>query len=73
VLDETTSRGRPPRPVRRQRPAVALHYKRWKKTLDQIMSWDRFEPADFMTEAQIDEWVKTTRHKVMYRDESKVD
>ncbi len=22
---------------------------------------------------QIDEWVKTQRHKVMYRDESKVD
>jgi 5,6-dimethylbenzimidazole synthase len=48
-------------------------YKRWKKTLPQIMSWDRFDPANFMTDAQIDEWIKTTRHKVMYRDESKVD
>jgi len=26
-----------------------------------------------MTDAQIDEWVKTTRHKVMYRDENRVD
>jgi len=26
-----------------------------------------------MTDAQIDEWVKTQRHKVMYRDESKID
>jgi len=26
-----------------------------------------------MTDAQIDEWVKTTRHKVMYRDETRVD
>jgi len=25
-----------------------------------------------MTDAQIDEWVKTTRHKVMYKDESNV-
>ena len=24
-------------------------------------------------DAQIDEWIRTTRHKVMYRDESKVD
>lgn len=54
-------------------PPLKPSYKRWKKTLGQIMSWDRFDPANFMTEAQIDEWVKTTRHKVMYRDESKID
>jgi len=35
--------------------------------------WDRFDPANFMTDEQIDEWVKTTRHKVMYRDEARVD
>ncbi len=54
-------------------PPLKPSYKRWKKTLPQIMSWDRFEPASFMTDVQIDEWIKTTRHKVMYRDESKVD
>jgi nitroreductase len=48
-------------------------YKRWKKTLQQIMSWDRYDPANFMTDAQIDEWIKTTRHKVMYRDETRID
>ena len=37
------------------------------------MSWDRFDPAQFMTEAQIDDWVRNTRHRVMYRDESKID
>jgi len=37
------------------------------------MSWDRFNPECGMTVEQIDEWVKTTRHKVMYRDESKID
>jgi nitroreductase len=40
---------------------------------DPEVSWDRFEASHFMTEAEIDEWVRTTRHKVMYRDESKVD
>jgi 5,6-dimethylbenzimidazole synthase len=54
-------------------PPLKPSYKRWKRRLDQIMSWDRFNPENFITEAQIDEWVKTTRHKVMYRDESKID
>jgi len=48
-------------------------YKRWKKTLEEIVSWNRFDPAHHMTEAQIDEWVASTRHKVMYRDEKNVD
>ena len=48
-------------------------YKRWKKTLPQIVSWDKFDMNNFMTESQIDEWVRETRPKVMYRDEAKVD
>ncbi len=48
-------------------------YKRWKKTLPQIMNWDRFDMTNYMTVEQIDEWVRETRHKVMYRDETKVD
>jgi nitroreductase len=48
-------------------------YKRWKKTLPQIMSWDRFNPANYMTIDEIDAWVREERHKVMYRDESKID
>jgi nitroreductase len=54
-------------------PPLKPSYKRWKKSLDQIMSWDRFNTANVMTLAQIDEWIKTVRHKVMYRDESKID
>ncbi len=48
-------------------------YKRWKKTLPQIMNWDRFDMANYMTVEDIDAWVRETRHKVMYRDETKVD
>lgn len=54
-------------------PPLKPSYKRWKKSLKQIMSWDRFNPRNFMTDAQIDLWVKNTRHKVIYRDESKID
>ena len=48
-------------------------YKRWKKTLPQIMSWDRSDMKNYMTIEQIDDWVHETRHKIMYRDEAKVD
>jgi nitroreductase len=48
-------------------------YKRWKKRLDQIVSWDRFDRQNFMTLEEIDAWVRTQRHKVMFRDESNVD
>ncbi len=48
-------------------------YKRWKKSLDQIMSWERFNPRNYMTDAQVDLWIKNTRHKVMFKDESKID
>lgn len=54
-------------------PPLKPSYKRWKKRLDQIMSWDRFAPAQFMTDAEVDEWVRTMRHKVMYRDETRID
>ena len=54
-------------------PPLKPSYKRWKKRLDQIVSWDRFDPAQRMTDAEIDEWVRTQRAKVMYRDESRVD
>ena len=54
-------------------PPLKPSYKRWKKRLDQIVSWDRFNPDNMMTDEQIHEWVKTTRHKVMYRDETRVD
>lgn len=54
-------------------PPAKPSYKRWKKTLAQIVSWGRFDPAQYLTDAQVDEWIRTQRHKVMYRDETKVD
>ena len=54
-------------------PPAKASYKRWKKRLDQIMHWGRFDAAQAMTDAEIDEWIRTQRHKVMYRDASRVD
>jgi 5,6-dimethylbenzimidazole synthase len=54
-------------------PSAKPPYKRWKKNLADISNWNRFDSAHFMTDAQIDEWVANTRHKVMYRDAENVD
>src|ERR1700676_3870521 len=51
-------------------PPLKPPYKRWKKPLPEIMSWNRFDPVNYRTVEQIDDWIKTTRHKVMYRDEA---
>lgn len=54
-------------------PPAKPSYKRWKRPIEQIMSWDRFNPKCVSTLEQIDDWIKTMRHKVMYRDESQID
>lgn len=54
-------------------PAAKQPYKRWKKTLGEITSWNRFDASHLMSDAQIDQWVATHRHKVMYKDAANVD
>ncbi|MFQ5972505.1 MAG: nitroreductase family protein [Alphaproteobacteria bacterium] len=54
-------------------PPLQPPYKRWKKDLDQIRSWDRFNAENYMSGDDIEEWIRTTRHKVMYRDEANID
>ena len=54
-------------------PPAKAPYKRWKKTLPQIMNWDKFNMDNYMSVEQIEEWVREKRHHVMYKDESKID
>ena len=54
-------------------PPAKPPYKRWKKTLPQILNWDKFSMDNYMSVEQIDEWVREKRHHVMYKDESKID
>ena len=54
-------------------PPLKPSYKRWKRELDEIRHWDRFDPDAFLTDEQVEDWIKNTRHKVMYKDESKID
>lgn len=54
-------------------PPLNQPYKRWKKRLDQIMNWDRLNPANALSSAEVDRWIKEERVRAMYRDESRVD
>lgn len=54
-------------------PPAKPPYKRWKKSLPEIVSYDRFDMARYMTLPQIEAWIREKRHQVMYRDETKVD
>ena len=47
--------------------------KRRKKELGEIVNWNRFDPAHYVTDAQIADWIANTRHKVIYRDADNVD
>lgn len=54
-------------------PPAKEPYKRWKKELHEIINWDRFDMSHYMNDAELNEWIAKKRHKVMYRDESKID
>lgn len=54
-------------------PAAKAPYKRYKKPLDRIVSRDRFDPAQMMSDDDLDAWIRTRRHRVMYRDADNVD
>jgi nitroreductase len=53
--------------------AAKTPYKRWKKELDEIVNWDRFDPEHYMTTDELEDWIANKRHRIMYRDASNVD
>ena len=48
-------------------------YTRWKKELAEITHWNRFDRGRFMSDDEIDDWIRTMRHKVMYKDAENID
>ncbi len=54
-------------------PPAQKPYKRWRKPLADIMNRDSFDPAHLMTDEDLDDWIKNRRHRVMYKDASKID
>lgn len=54
-------------------PPAKPPYKRWKKEMDEIRSFERFDMRQFRTDAELDDWIQTQRHKVMFRDAQNID
>ena len=54
-------------------PPLKPPYHRWKRNLDEIVSWDRYNSKNFLTADEIEEWIKKYRAKVMYKDEQYID
>lgn len=54
-------------------PAAQKPYKRWRKPLADIVDHDRFDPAHFMRDDEFDDWIRNRRHRVMFKDASRVD
>ena len=54
-------------------PPAMKPYKRWKKSLDEIINWEEFNPEHNLTRDEIVDWIKTRRHRVMFRDHRNID
>ena len=54
-------------------PPAQTPYKRWRKPLADIRNDDQFDPSHVMSDDELDEWIRTRRHRVMYKDASKID
>ena len=54
-------------------PPLKEPYKRWKKSPEEIIHWDVFDRKNFMSDEELDKWIKEKRHKVMYKDAAKID
>ncbi len=52
---------------------AAKPYKRWRRPMEEIAHRDRYDRAQFMSDAELEDWIKTRRHRVMYKDASKID
>jgi len=54
-------------------PPAARPYKRWRRPPEEIVHRDRYDRTHFLSDDELKEWIQTRRHRVMYKDASKVD
>ena len=54
-------------------PPKEAPYKRWKKELGEIMSWNTFNLDNFMTIDEIDQWISDKRSKALYKDAKNIN
>lgn len=54
-------------------PPEAKPYKRWRRPLDEIRHWDRYDRQYFLDEEDLNDWIRNRRHRVMFKDAAKID
>ena len=54
-------------------PPAAKPYKRWRRPLEEIAHRDGYDRTRFMSDAELEDWIRNRRHRVMYKDASRVD
>jgi 5,6-dimethylbenzimidazole synthase len=54
-------------------PPAKPIYKRWKKDLSEILSWNRFDRSHHLSDEDVEDWIRTKRHRVMYRSEENIN
>lgn len=54
-------------------PPAAKPYKRWRRPPEEIAHWDNYDRDHYMSDDDLLDWIKTRRHRVMYKDKSKID
>lgn len=54
-------------------PPAAKPYKRWRRPIEEVLHRDKYDSNHFMSDDELEDWIKTRRHRVMYKDASKVD
>lgn len=54
-------------------PPAARPYKRWRRPIEEIAHWDHYDRSHFMSDEELKDWISDRRHRVMYKDASKID
>lgn len=54
-------------------PPAAKPYKRWRRSLDEILHWEDYNKEHFMSDDELQDWIKKRRHRVMFKDANNVD
>lgn len=54
-------------------PPATPPYKRWRRPAEEIVHWDSYDRGQLMTDEDLADWIRSRRHRVMYKDASNVD
>ena len=54
-------------------PPAARPYKRWRRPPEEIIHMDGYDRSQFMSDDDLAEWIRERRHKVMFKDASRID